>query len=315
MGCGACGIAGEGLGAPVKEILTDHERFCAYRLPVQEPDFVLTFDFATNEPRIFDISIDPAIDDYTVFLAHPFFFVAGGVERKSKELSKKLWVTSAGEGTVHMASSKNLSEARRKPFLLSPRNGMIYIVGGYKKTGSEYSFVCEKTSVSDDAVTTLRPMHFGYDCVTSVGIWIFALGELSNGGKFECFDTTNEEAGWLLRSIEVTDTEKLISCHTRFGVAGDDVVGRLIIFGGLTNEGKHTSDVYILDGKTGNMKIRWPPVPEAEDFLMPAAIGRQNNYMISRTWKLYVNAKGNGSWISSETSIPALMAQRKLHVK
>ncbi len=301
---------------PAKEVLEDHERFCAYQLPVKEPNMAVSFDFSAQEGRIFDIVTDPPVADFTIFVSHPFLFVAGGVEKATRKLSNRLWVTSAGEGTVHMSNCKALSEPRRRPFLLSPQNGVVYVVGGYRETDAEFVLACEKTLISEDVVSPLRPMHMGHSHVVSMGMYVYALGELEQDGKFECFDSQDEDAGWLMKSIRLAAGTKEVACHSAFGVAAEDsAFSRLLIFGGLTKEGMHTANTYVLDGRSGDMQRATQDFPEAEAFLAPAVVGRLSNRIITRSWKLYVNNRETKEWTSCPTNIAALMSQRGLHAK
>ncbi len=314
MGCSSCTSTNEIVKKePEKETLTDQERFCTYRLPVQEEDYMMTFDFQTREAKVFNIVLDPAVTDYSVFISHPFLFVAGGADKHTKELSRKFWVTSAGDGTVHMASSKVLAEPRRKPFLVSPKNGVIYIIGGYKATDGERVLACEKTQISEDSINLLRPMNMGHDCVVSMGSCVYALGEPGNEAKFECLDSLREDEGWSIRTIHFSGE---VSCHSRFGVAPEDeACSKILIFGGLTKEGRHTADAYSLDGKTGEMRRARTNLPDAEDFMVPADVGRRNNYLITRTWQLYVFQRQTGTWWHYPTNIVAQICQRGLHVR
>ena len=152
MGCSSCTEAEPKKLETVNESLTDPIRYSAYKLDVKEENHILIYDFQKRESRILKLVIEPLLEDYAVFINHPLIFVAGGVEKATNELSSKLWVSSAGDDTVAMSGCKMLGMARRKPFLSSPREGVVYIIGGSKSPNADYLPLCERFKIGEDLI-------------------------------------------------------------------------------------------------------------------------------------------------------------------
>ena len=315
MGC-SCSNLAESKKDAIQEALVDSARFGAFALPFQEEDYTLIYDFQLHESRLLKVVMEPLVSDYTVFINHPLLFVAGGVEKGTNELSSRLWVTSAGEGTVNMAGSKFMSEARRKPFLVSPKEGLIYIIGGFKRTDQEYVSSCEKFKIGDDSIYPLKSMNLGYDHVVAMGRYVYAFGRISNQESFEVFDSGNEESGWSLKAIQGNREQGDISCHERFGILSEDNEGqKLLIFGGLTKEGRHSTEAYRLEGRFGVIRKVTKGLPLAEDFFLPSTAGNDNAYILTRSFKLFVYSKKDLTWSQCATNISAQILQKGLHLK
>lgn len=263
---------------PAKEPLTDPVRYCAYKLDVKEEDHILIYDFQSREGRILKVAMEPSVNDYTIFLYHPLLFVAGGVDRITNELSSKLWISSAGDDTITMSGSKAMNVARRKPFLSSPKDGVVYIIGGSTGVNSDYLPNCERSKIGDDSIITLRQMNAGHEHIIAIGKYIYAMDKIQSQEIFEMFDSTNEDDGWEMKRINIAGPNTDIQVFSHFGVVPEDNTSqRLLIFGGLTKEGKHCSEAVSLDTKTGSLK-KESNIPGDEELFLPSTAGKANSY-------------------------------------
>ena len=301
----------------IQEPMTNAIRYAAYKIPSQEENYILTFDFQTRESQITKVVINPEISDYTVFMSHPLLFIAGGIEKGSGELSKKIWMTSACEGTISMSGSKNMNEPCRLPFLVSNVDGgIVYVVGGQGKQPGEYLTKCEKTRVGDDIVTPLKPMNRGHDFIVGIGKYIYALSSLQGKEMFERFDMEKEMAGWSMKALSIPESySKYTVGLSKYGVIpADTKMEKLLIFGGIMRDKKSSAAVFLLDGETGEVTKDKNSIPEAEDFFTPAIAGKENCYILTRSFKLLVCQRMTLTWTPVTTSIFTMIRQKELHL-
>jgi hypothetical protein len=300
---------------PAKEPLTDPSRYCAYKLDVKEEDHILIYDFQAREGRILKVAMDPQVYDYTIFINHPLLFVAGGVEKATNNLCNKLWLSSPGEDTVMMSGCKAMNVARRKPFLSSPKEGVVYIIGGSSGANVDYLPNCERFKIGEDSIITLRQMDKGHEHIIAVGKYIYAMDKLIDKEIFEVFDSTNEDNGWEKVTLAISGASAGIKVDSRFGIVPENNSNpRLLIFGGLTKEGKHCSEAVALDAKAGTI-VKEKDIPGEESFLLPSTAGKSNAYILTRTFNLYIYIKEKSVWATYPTYISSQLSAKGLHSK
>ena len=311
MGC-SCATSIEAKSYAIQEALADPARYCAYPLPVSEPDYVLLYDFQLREGRILKLVVNPALEEYTVHINHPLLFVIGGVEKDTKEISSKIWVTSAGDDTVHMSSSRLLSEPRKKPFALSPKEGNIYIVGGTAKNG-EYSRACERMKIGGDMVSTLRQMSLDHDLIITVGKYMYALGKIEMRNTFEVFDSFNEGKGWDIIDISSSEKEFPLNWITGFGAVSEDEQNeKILVFGGQKKD--ITADTYIVNVKRLEIEPLKKDLAIPDAFFMPTTTGKAVAFAISKGYRLYAYDKHGRAWRTYSTNIAEQIAKKGLHI-
>jgi len=305
MGC-SCGSAVDTKSDVAQEALVDPVRYCAYKLPVSEPDYALIYDFQTREGRILKVILNPALDNYTIFICHPLLFVIGGQIRGTKELSNKIWITSAGVDEVNMAGQRNLLEARIKPFAASPKEGFVYVVGGWLEDG-KCSKACEKFRIGDDTITMLKPMLYEHDMIVQVGKFIYGMGMKGFRRAFEVFDTYNEEKGWELMHVNEGEKDLEIDKLINFGIMPMDESGyRILIFGGeIQNENNKVTNKEIILADVRNRKLLKSDykVPISENILSPTTSGKTLAFGLTQNFKLLMYVKGVGKWELQKTNI------------
>ncbi len=313
MGC-SCGSVAESRTTALHEALADPARYCAYPLDTAEPDHVFVYDFQTKDSRVLKLVANPALNDYTVYVNYPLLFMVGGVERETQQLSNKIWITSAGDDTVNMSSCRYLNEARKKPVIVSPCEGILYIVGGLMEDNVTHSKACERFRIGDEPVTRLKPMQLEHDCIFTVGKFIYGLGKVGSRGDLEVFDSSNEDKGWEIRNLIGVDGISVLTSLEHFGVVpADDSGDRILIFGGM-NRNTPTATNVMISAKMGIvqlLKTRALPVPES--FLMPTTSSKSVAYAVSSGFKLYVCEKKTGEWETFPTAIIEQVAKKGLH--
>eukprot|EP00826_Nyctotherus_ovalis_P061078 TRINITY_DN8656_c0_g2_i2.p1 TRINITY_DN8656_c0_g2~~TRINITY_DN8656_c0_g2_i2.p1 ORF type:complete len:239 (+),score=64.43 TRINITY_DN8656_c0_g2_i2:150-866(+) len=209
--------------ATIMEALTDSARYGAYSLNAN-PDYIIIYDFQTDEFRLIKLSLNPALDLYSVHIHYPLIFIAGGVEREGNAVSKALWSSSAGGEVVEMSERKEMSAGRIKPFLVSLKEGTVYIVGGLDEN-RELRKECEKFEIGSAAVRKIPSMNNVNDYVVGLDKSIYAFGVSGARNRIEFLDGVYESLGWTVISLD----NPLITNLDDFGVLAKNEFERQII--------------------------------------------------------------------------------------
>ena len=300
----------------LQEILSDSVRYRAYCLASTEPDYALIHDFQANESRVVKVELDPLLDEYSIHISHPLFFVAGGVIRGTTELSANLWITSAGTDVINMSNNKVMSKPRKTPFIISLKENAIYIIGGYEEEDT-VSKVCDKFNIGEDSVENIMNMNFENDLIIGLGTHIYALGNCISRTRIEVFDTQNDTKGWVpfVISENGTDLDKI----KNFAVLPKDDLGEeIIIFGGSTKSKEKwepSKKIFIFDLKSGKLILSKKALPNSKDFLLPTTTGNHFGFALSKNYTVYKYSKMHDSWIENKTNALEEIESKKLILK
>lgn len=292
----------------ITEPLSNATRFGAFLLSAQKPDYILVYDFQEDQARVIRLVLDPPLSDYSVHINYPLIFVAGGIERKTGKYSTKLWSTSAGNEVLEMTECLRLSLARARPFLVSPKEGAIYIIGGITKD-RRLSRICEKLEIGGTAMKLLQSLSSGSDFVVGVGKMIFAFGVSGARNRIEVLDVGCEDYGW--KEIVIADCP--ITHLDGFGIlAGQESERQILIFGGRNKGSGLNTRVFSLDKGDKTITFAGSLLPKKEEFLIPTTAGKQVGFAISRNFEVYKYEKKTERWAICSSSIVKRVQEKNL---
>lgn len=299
----------------MNEALSNSTRYCAYILPCSKPDYVLIYDFQTFESRIIHLLLNPLIAEYTVTINHPFLFVAGGIERETNKVSKRIWITSAGSDEVSMSTGKLLTEARKRPFLISGKEDSVYIIGGWTENNQQ-SKVCEKLKAGSDVLAALPSISIDHDAVLGSREHIFAFGRYDSRRIVESLNMNKEDEGWVSIVIKSDEMELPITYLDKFGIFSENETStKLIIFGGQKMHYKTQEQIITFDVNLSKLEVSRQSLPSPDKFLSPTTETERMGFALGENYRLYVYDKKKLNWKVMDTNIKNELIKKELEFK
>eukprot|EP00826_Nyctotherus_ovalis_P028835 TRINITY_DN2272_c0_g1_i9.p1 TRINITY_DN2272_c0_g1~~TRINITY_DN2272_c0_g1_i9.p1 ORF type:complete len:244 (+),score=72.91 TRINITY_DN2272_c0_g1_i9:100-732(+) len=207
-----------------------------------------------------------------------------------------------------MTECKRLSLARAHPFLVSLKEGTIYIIGGATKD-RQLSRACEKFEIGGTIMKVLQSLNNGSDFVVGVGKMIFAFGVSGARNRVEVLDARCEDYGWK----EIVIAHCPITYLNGFGVlAGQEFEKQILIFGGRNRESGLSTRVFSFDRDNKTITLANSALPKKEEFLIPTTAGNSFGFAISKKFEVYKYEKKTEIWTICSPSIINKIKEKSL---
>lgn len=315
MGCTCINSVSNAPGLKPQESLPDPIRYRAYPLKVSEPDYVLIYDYQNSESKIVHLLLEPELDDYSVCVNHPFIFVAGGVDRNTKLISNKIWITSAGSDEISMSNNKFLTQGRKLPSLIPGKEGSVYIIGGLLENGDLVK-TCEKLNISDDSLLILPSLGIEHTQIMEINNRIYAFGKYDARNIIEIMDMNEDIKGWVSIVIQSNSPENPLVYLEDFGAFSTNKANdKLIIFGGFKSYSETKSEIINFDSNLGKLEISRFKLPNPARFLSPMIESNVRGFALDVEFRIHIYDKNSQKWHVDSTDIYEAIRKKGLTIQ
>ncbi len=288
-------------------LLENFNRWRTFSLPHR--GFLCGYDFQDRTAQLIQPVFDLPLIDYAHIYIWPLIYVAGGVDEPTGEPSNKVWTSSANEVCARFSEIAPMGTARKKPFLICPRTGIVYAVSGWSRFGQLRT--CEKFAEGGGAWRQADSLSIEPTEVFAVSTGcIYAFSRIKDKAIMERMDATEDFPHWEQITLSIAGGEA-VDLTGRYGVAagGEDAV---FIFGGIDGAGKASRAIYMLDAVSGTVarvKRKLGQDAVMTECATDSGIGA---YYVTKELRLCVYNKRTTRWTFEETDIANVIKRKEL---
>lgn len=315
MGC-CCGTDRKEVFANLpKVMLENYNRWGMFSFVSRKENWLCVYDFQESHAQFIKPKFNINLAEYSFIYMYPLIFIAGGVDRNSQEVEKKVWATSPCEGAVEFNETTPMKFARRKPFLLSPVGGSIFAISGYFHYRYPNSILqsCERYYEGEKRWEEIPSLKNPPKAVFAVSEYIYAFNSFENRSSFERYYTDAQSSEWEEFAIK-TSLEQINLTEGYFVTCTKEFPDLLYIFGGLDQKGNPSKTIYSLKVRSGILAEERKQLDEGIVSCGCSTDSINYSFHLGKNMKVYVFMKETEKWPLYKTIIKDKAADHDLDI-
>eukprot|EP01022_Parablepharisma_sp_SALTPOND_P019675 TRINITY_DN3403_c0_g2_i1.p1 TRINITY_DN3403_c0_g2~~TRINITY_DN3403_c0_g2_i1.p1 ORF type:complete len:319 (-),score=16.88 TRINITY_DN3403_c0_g2_i1:87-1043(-) len=295
--------------------LENYNRWGMLSFAFQKTPYLCVYDFQESHPQFAIPNFSIPLAEYSCIYKMPLIFVAGGVDKSTDSVTSKVWAASLNEGILNFSEFTSMNCARRKPFLLSPIEGVIFAIAGYYHPTYPMSVLqsCEKYHEGEGRWEQIATLNHPPSSAFAVSEYIYTFGTLEDLGTFERLNAKAVGAEWEVFSI-TSDLPEIDLAEGFSVTCSKDVPDLLYIFGGVDQAGKPSRTVYSIKVRNGTLLKESKSLNEDVVATECCTDSEDYSYHITKDLRVCVFCKDSEKWKFYNTIIKEKAEEKGINV-